>query len=548
MKRLTPKDMTDAEKTHVWSSITPYLSAHTKKSPMFASLWRKTTAFVLVATLVMGGGLATASAHYDVMPGDFLFPVEVATEKAQIFLAGNSRAKESLRIKFAEKRLEEVKTLIKVSEAAAQTTINTGGASSTTQVSGTTTVQTPSTTTPYYSKDALKQIERTERAITIALAELAKTRATLASSGSQDGLLIIDDIIAELRGAGDGSVTITKIAAKGNSGKVSIRATFADTSTSTGGGGFSGTVRIEETKRGAKITMNDSAVSTSMSVRATNTPSSQNGKHEDDDHDKSGKKDHDDEDEDDGDDDKSHGNKKTKICHRSDDSLHTIEISISAARAHLAHGDTLGTCHGDGSTGTTTPDTTAPSIDAISFTPSTGSASLTWTTSEGAKTKLWVSATNSPDTALLPTQEEATLASSHSMSLTGLTPATLYRVILSATDAAGNRATSTERTFTTSTLPPPADVTAPVVSSIEKTVATTTALITWNTNEPSGSALYFATGDPISGTVLTNNTLLLAHDAALSGLTSSTTYRFIIVAKDSSGNTATTSESTFTTL
>ncbi len=669
MKHLLPEDLTDSEKNYVWSNVTPHLRAQAKTTPFFASFWRKAIAFTLVASIVMGGGLATASAHYDVVPGDFLFPVEVATEKVQIFLAGSSTSKESLRIKFAEKRLVEVKTLIKLSKAAADTkaavTSSVAGATatSTTQAITTTTSASPATTTIYLSKGAMKQIARTERAIAIALGELEETRSMLASAGSQSGVFIIDDIIEELRGAGDGTVTITKIAAKGNSGKVSIKATFTPTGWATTSNSFSGTVKIEETKRGTRITMNDTEVKTSITVRATNTPDkARHGNKDDDedvggdDHDRYDKRGKDDDGEDDDHDDerdnkgKNHNKKKTKVCHRSDNERHTIEISLSAARAHLAHGDTLGACQTGGGTGTTTPDTTnpafsdvtvsagtstvtldwktneptrariyvstvspvsavtpntefadltltrattlrglststtyyflisvsdaagnrattsqgsfvtgsgippvtvdttTPTIAGIAFTPSTTGVGVTWITDEAAKTRVWLRATSSPDVSLAPTQEESGMATSHSMNLSALMPATVYRVILSAVDAAGNRGTSTERSFTTSALPAPADVTAPTVSGIEKSVATTTALITWNTNEAAGTVFYFGTGIPALGTALSNNTMLLAHDASLSGLTGSTTYRFLIVSKDSAGNTATTSESTLTTL
>ncbi len=103
-----------------------------------------------------------------------------------------------------------------------------------------------------------------------------------------------------------------------------------------------------------------------------------------------------------------------------------------------------------------------------------------------------------------------------------------------------------------STPPTSADVTSPNISNVIATDIThISAKIKWITNENSTSKVWYGTTTPIA---ITNHTpksttsgLVISHEVALSGLIPSTSYRYLVVSQDASGNTATSSESSFVT-
>jgi len=87
---------------------------------------------------------------------------------------------------------------------------------------------------------------------------------------------------------------------------------------------------------------------------------------------------------------------------------------------------------------------------------------------------------------------------------------------------------------------------APTISSVSSSVSTSTATITWATNELASSTVNY--GTTISyGTSSTTDVLRTSHSVVLTGLSTSTTYHFRVASGDSSGNTATSSDYTFTT-
>jgi hypothetical protein len=69
----------------------------------------------LVVVMVLGGWITSVNASLDTVPGDAFYPVKLATERAQLSLAGNS-ARNRLHAEFASRRLNEVSTLIKLND------------------------------------------------------------------------------------------------------------------------------------------------------------------------------------------------------------------------------------------------------------------------------------------------------------------------------------------------------------------------------------------------------------------------------------------------
>jgi purine nucleosidase len=93
------------------------------------------------------------------------------------------------------------------------------------------------------------------------------------------------------------------------------------------------------------------------------------------------------------------------------------------------------------------PDTTPPAITGVSASSvSSGEATVGWTTDEPATTQVEYGTTTAYGSSTTP---DTSLGTSHSQTLSGLTPGTLYHYRVKSTDAAGNAAVSGDFTFTT---------------------------------------------------------------------------------------------------
>lgn len=91
-------------------------------------------------------------------------------------------------------------------------------------------------------------------------------------------------------------------------------------------------------------------------------------------------------------------------------------------------------------------DTTPPTISNISASPSLTSAVITFDTDEASDTQIEYGTTTSYGST---TTLDATLVTSHSASVTGLSPSTIYHYRIITTDASNNTQTSSDQTFTT---------------------------------------------------------------------------------------------------
>ncbi len=192
-------------------------------------------------------------------------------------------------------------------------------------------------------------------------------------------------------------------------------------------------------------------------------------------------------------------------------------------------------------------DTIAPTLSGAAATniTSTG-ATIQWSASEPATSQVAFGASASYgtyttlDTTLVPT------SSQHNVALTGLTPSTLYHFAAISKDASGNTATTSDVTFTTLG----ADTTPPVISNVGAATSSTAAEVTWTTDELSTSKVYYSNSGPVStgSQNATNLSLVTSHSVTLTGLTSNSTYFYIVESTDASSNTATTTSAmSFTT-
>lgn len=201
---------------------------------------------------------------------------------------------------------------------------------------------------------------------------------------------------------------------------------------------------------------------------------------------------------------------------------------------------------------TTTPptqDTTAPVIFGLetgSITPS--SATVSWMTNEAATTKVYYSTTSPVATNTAPFRETTGLSTFHSVALTQLQAGTAYHLLVVSTDAAGNMAT--RQTSFTTTGSTTGDTVAPVISNVVSTaVLSTTATVSWTTNEAATTRVYYSTSTPVAtGTAPFQEVsgMRTAHSVSLPSLSGGTTYFLLIASTDASGN-MTTMPATITT-
>lgn len=247
------------------------------------------------------------------------------------------------------------------------------------------------------------------------------------------------------------------------------------------------------------------------------------------------------------------GKEKIVICHiplGNTANAHTLKISEAAADAHLTHGDTLGECDDDGGgNATSTPDVTPPLISDISSVPSTSSAEITWDTDEASDSRVWYSTTTPLIMASSTLVTSGDLVTAHSLILEGLNSSTTYYFTVGSEDSEGNLATFSGSSFVTLEL---ADTIAPVISNINSTSSTSTATITWDTDEASGSKVWYSTTTPlvIASTTdsVTSGSLVVSHSIFLENLNATSTYYFIVNSEDVEGNLATSTEDSFVTL
>jgi hypothetical protein len=89
-------------------------------------------------------------------------------------------------------------------------------------------------------------------------------------------------------------------------------------------------------------------------------------------------------------------------------------------------------------------DSTPPVISAVTATPGTGTATITWSTNESSTSRVDYGTSPSLGSSVTST----TLATTHSVRLTGLVSGATYYYTVTSLDAATNSASSSEATFT----------------------------------------------------------------------------------------------------
>lgn len=225
----------------------------------------------------------------------------------------------------------------------------------------------------------------------------------------------------------------------------------------------------------------------------------------------------------------------------------SIALPISASNSAISVSVTIPTFSG-GSALAPTPapvpippvlDTDAPSISNIIVSEiTTTSAKISWTTNENANSNLDY---GTKEAAMSGLVSNVSLVTSHQALLESLSEGTTYYFQIRASDGSGNQGSSSVQTFST------LDITSPLITSKGvQDILGTSAKIVWTTNESTtGTVEYGLTN--VYGSSKASLVPSLSHLASLSGLSSSTTYHYRVIAVDASSNQTISADGTFST-
>ncbi|MCF6339024.1 MAG: fibronectin type III domain-containing protein [Gammaproteobacteria bacterium] len=182
-------------------------------------------------------------------------------------------------------------------------------------------------------------------------------------------------------------------------------------------------------------------------------------------------------------------------------------------------------------------DTTSPVISNILVDGVGEEATLSWTTDELADSQVMYG--TAPETYELGTVSSAALTQSHSITLAGLTPGTVYYYQVSSSDADGNTRSSADLNFLVE------DLTAPMISDVQVVRTASGANISWVTNEPASSALEYGETNAYELGSASSGSTGTSHSVVLNGLTTDVVYYFQITATDGNNNSSNLANQTF---
>lgn len=208
-------------------------------------------------------------------------------------------------------------------------------------------------------------------------------------------------------------------------------------------------------------------------------------------------------------------------------------------------------------TAQTPVDTNPPVVSSIVSVSGTTTINVNWITNEFATSRVYYTASSTVDVNASTTSfvEKTSLDKNHVMTVSGLTASTTYALVVESIDATGNITRSPAFSVTTGApvvVPPVVDATAPVISNSLLIIGTSTAQISWTTNENATAKAFYSTSSPVAFAATTtpfveNTSLTLGHALMVSGLSTSTPYYMVLESRDTAGNTVRSTEFSFVT-
>jgi hypothetical protein len=190
---------------------------------------------------------------------------------------------------------------------------------------------------------------------------------------------------------------------------------------------------------------------------------------------------------------------------------------------------------------TTGTQTTPPPVisNVVATSVSNTSETVTWTTDQVASSQVNYGLTT---TYTLSSTLDPTLVTSHSVTLTGLTPGTTYDFDVMSANSSALSSSSTNSSFTTTGTAPP-----PVITNVGSSGVTSgTATISWMTDQASTSEVNYGTTTGYGSTASLAG-LVTTHSVMLTGLTPNTTYNFDVVSANAANTSSTSTNYTFKT-
>jgi len=183
---------------------------------------------------------------------------------------------------------------------------------------------------------------------------------------------------------------------------------------------------------------------------------------------------------------------------------------------------------------TAAPGTTPLTISSVAAGNITDtSAIITWITNEPATSLVNYGNT----TTLGSTVSDGALITDHAISLTNLTPATLYYYEVSSTNAEGNTTVNNnDGAYYTFTTAAPGTTPLTISSVAAGNITDTSATITWVTDELATSMVNYGNTTALGSTV-SDSALITDHAIGLTNLTPATLYYYEVSSTNAEGNT-----------
>ncbi|MBT4138223.1 MAG: hypothetical protein HOE48_09920, partial [Candidatus Latescibacteria bacterium] len=172
------------------------------------------------------------------------------------------------------------------------------------------------------------------------------------------------------------------------------------------------------------------------------------------------------------------------------------------------------------------------------------SATIQWITNEAANAEI---AFGTSTDSLINVRSLPDFETEHTVTLTNLDANTTYHFKASSTDQSNNGPVSSATlSLTTESAP---DTQNPTISDISTSIADSTAIISWKTDEVSDSAIRYSTTSGTYGLNAGEATDVSDHTVTLTNLHPNTTYFYVVESIDRSGNgPAQSAEGSFTTV
>jgi len=527
LENMKPIKMSSADRQVLWSKIEGGIDAiekgHVRSGLSMGT--RFAVASLAVLVVLSTGSFATISAANASGPGDALFGIDLAVERLQLLISRHDR-RDELRLRFAEERLGEVYDALELADldgldlqlalastSTDDTATSTDDTATSTDETATSTDETATSTddTATSTDDTATstdddesdgeqedRIIRAQLALEVALDRLETARDELEAEGNDVAVAAINQVIDRLQAVAEDYINqLDRIRAKlkdGNNGfKFELKTSSDDLRIkfrlriNDGDNDGETDIRIKENDDKSSIKLRSGDLRLEFKE---NTSEDKDNEH-DDNSDRDGDRDR--EDRSDRDNRFDFLGDRVEICHKGK----TIEVSSFSKYAHILHGDKLGQCNDSKDDNDIYEDDHNDDND---------------------------------DGHYYEDEHDEDDGDEHDDDDEDIND--------DSNDGGDNSTTTT-------------DIIAPIISGISATTTTSTADISWITDEASDSTIWYGTSTPIvvgSGGSESSATLTTDHSLSLTGLTASTTYYYVVESTDDAVNTATSSEESFLTL